>query len=328
MANSYGDVVVDLSAYIADESIGLGAEEIADFYPVFWEQDRIGDAHLGLAMQKTGQVIFYNASWARELGFENAPTTPEELREQACASAAANGNGTGGIFLNTNSSAIAGWIFAFGGEIENENGYNLNSPETEAAFTFLKTLQNEGCMWQPENFYPNAEFATRQGLFYISSLAGIQIQADYMKAAENEDEWTVIPFPGITGEPVINIYGPSLSILAATPEEQLASWLFIKYFLEIQNQAQWVETTGYFPSRQSTYRELGSYALENPQWQAASELLIYGQHEPRYESWGSVRGVLQDAAAELLYYGVGIDGIPQLLEELQNLASELHAETR
>ena len=43
-----GDVIVDMMPYIENESFGYTAEEVADFYPVFWESDMIGEERLGI----------------------------------------------------------------------------------------------------------------------------------------------------------------------------------------------------------------------------------------------------------------------------------------
>ena len=50
------------------------------------------------------------------------PLTPEEMREMACAAADANGDGTGGLIIDTGASAFAGWAFAFGGNILADDG--------------------------------------------------------------------------------------------------------------------------------------------------------------------------------------------------------------
>ncbi len=57
-------------------------------------------------MHQSAQVMFYNNTWASELGFDAAPQTADEFKEQACAAAAANdaddtpdNDGTGGLCL-------------------------------------------------------------------------------------------------------------------------------------------------------------------------------------------------------------------------------------
>ncbi|HJS28949.1 MAG TPA: hypothetical protein VJ768_04980, partial [Anaerolineales bacterium] len=80
-------IIRDLDDFVDDPDWGLTAEEQADFYPVFWEQDLAGGKRMGLPAQRSAQVLFYNRSWAEELGFETSPETLEEFQEQACAAA-------------------------------------------------------------------------------------------------------------------------------------------------------------------------------------------------------------------------------------------------
>ncbi len=327
--DSLGNLMVDLLPYVNDSEVGFDAAALADFYPAFWAQDDIGDRRLGIPAQSSGQIIFYNLSWARELGFDSPPTTPDEFKEQACASSSANGDGTGGWFINTSPSTVAAWIFAFGGEFEIPGeGYNFNTPETYAAFQFLHDLYASGCAWRPKASFPNDEFSRRQGLFYTSSIAGIPFQLDSFRRTGSTDEWTVIGFPSVSGQPIIDVFGPSISIVKGTPEEQLAAWLFIKFFTEPENQAAWVQVSGYFPTRAGTEPLLTTYAANVPQWAAARDLLPQARFEPRFQSWFSVRSALQDAAYQLFSPGFDPLTIPNLLADLDATAAELHAETR
>ena len=79
-----GDIIVDLNPYVNDPEVGLSKEEQDDFYPVFWEQDLINGKRYGMPVQRSAQYMFYNVTWAKELGFDKPPATPEEFYEQAC----------------------------------------------------------------------------------------------------------------------------------------------------------------------------------------------------------------------------------------------------
>ncbi len=67
------NVLIDINGYIADPIWGLSADQIMDYYPVFWEQDEIGDRRLGFPIIRTAEVIAYNRTWAHELGFQDPP---------------------------------------------------------------------------------------------------------------------------------------------------------------------------------------------------------------------------------------------------------------
>jgi ABC-type glycerol-3-phosphate transport system substrate-binding protein len=271
-------------------------------------------------------VIFYNKTWAEELGFDAPPRTPEEFKQQACVASVKNGDGTGGWFINTSPASVLSWVYAFGGEIATiEGDYDFNTPETSPAFEFLYDLKDTGCAWQPGTLYPNDDFAARRGLFYTSSVVGIPFQQDAFEIAGNEDEWIPIPFPGVGGTSVLTVYGPSYVMLPSTPEEQLAAWLFIKYVFESANQALLVGADGSFPICRSTVPLVVESDAVSSQWLAAVELLDFGKFEPRYQSWSKVRAALQDAAGILYTFNFDSDNMADLLEQLQATVEELHA---
>jgi len=189
-------------------------------------------------------------------------------------------------------------------------------------------MYDAGCAWSGVNKYPNPEFATRQALFTTSSIAGLPYQEKAMTENNSTDEWTLIPFPSVSGTPVMDVYGPSFAIVKSTPEQELASWLFIKWFTSPENQAKWVEASGYFPTRKATFDYLDDFMASHPKWVAVREMVEagYGKFEPRDASWNSVRKAMGDAFAQIFQADFAKDQIPQVLQDLQKQAEEAYAE--
>lgn len=321
-----GRALVDLTDYLHDPVYGYDPDELSDFYAAFIQQETVNGKLLGLPAYRSAQVMFYNLSWAQALGFASPPATPDEFRQQACAASQSRGDGRGGWFIQTDTATVLAWLFAFGSEITDENGaYTFNTPETLAAFSFLHDLAASGCAWKPEAAFPNAEFANREGLLYSSSLSGLFFQSQAFEAAGSEDEWTALPFPAQDGQPVTHIFGPAYQIFASSPERQLAAWLFVKWASSPAHQARWTEVSGYFPARASTIEHLNRYVAGLPQWTRVYDLAPLGKNEPALPSWGTVRWVLSDAAAQLFAPGFGQTDIPALLEELDRTANELNS---
>src|SRR5690606_14559749 len=76
--------LVDFDIFINDPTWGLSEEEIADFYPSFWDQGvhaAFGGQRLGFPPNRSEEMLYYNQTWLEELGFDGPPTTPEEFRE-------------------------------------------------------------------------------------------------------------------------------------------------------------------------------------------------------------------------------------------------------
>ena len=267
------DTLVDLNIYVNDATWGLSAEEQADFYPTFFNQSVhpvFDNQRLGFPPNRSMEVMYYNATLLKELGYDAPPTTPEEFKEMACAAHAADANNKG-YLLRDDASAVASWTYAYGANF-------LDDPEG----------------------FPNAEFAARRTLFAQGSSSGIPFYAgDTKKVAEEAgkeaDEWGVAAIPHTTPDPVQNIYGGDVMVTFTTPEQQLAAWVFIKWFTSPEIQAKWDEISGYFPTRLSTVDNLQEYLTSNPQWAQAVELLPFSAYEPQLISYTGVRDAMTEA---------------------------------
>jgi len=337
LANWYSvDAVVDLKPFMEDEFFGLTEEDKAAFFSGSLNGGVTADGtQVGFPISQSENVLFYNSGWAKELGFDGPPTSPEEFKAQACAAAAANNNddnpdndGTGGLVLYPGASNIMSWIFAFGGDVINEDGtgYDFTNQTVQDVATFLKDLWDNGCAFQTES-YPNPEFATRKALFTMSSTAGLPYQISAFEAEDAiKDEWTLIPFPGPNGNKAVDLYGQYVAVVNTNPERMMAAWLFIKYFTSPETQAKWIEGSAYYPTRTDTVDLLASYAEEKPIWANALSYLEYGKAEPAWPSWSSVRRSVGDTFQAILQ-GAAED-IPSLLESLNETAAEAVAETQ
>lgn len=330
---SAGEPVTNLNTFVDDPEWGLSAEELSDFYPVFLEQDVNEQIRFGFPAIRTAPLIFYNSSWGKELGFSSPPSTPDEFMEQACAAALANNrndlpedDGTGGWLIDTTPSGVLSWIYAFGSSVTlpDGSGYKFDSPQTADSFQFLKDLFDQGCAWELLESSAEVEFANRRALFITNSLGDVDDQREELELADNNDLWTVMGFPTPSGEAVIDVYGPSFVIFAGTPEENLASWLVIKWLSTPEQAAKIAAARGTFPTRASALESLDSFARGNPQWAAAQELLAVAQPEPGFESWNAVRWILGDVGTQLFRYYFTPERIPATLELMDETAIELH----
>ena len=326
------EVLADFNKFLDDPTWGLTAEDRADFFASFVEQGVhpvFDGQRLGFPPNRSMEVLYYNLTWLEELGFTGPPTTPAEFEEMTCAAAEANGDGTGGYILRDDASAMASWTFAFGGDVLNEDntGYVYNGQATIDAMTMLKRMLDNGCAYFFTEGYPNPEFAARRASFTQGSSSGLPFYAnDMVTIAEEQgremDVWGVTAIPHTTEDPVQNIYGADVMITAGQPEQELAAWLFIKWFTSPEVQARWVEASNYFPTRAGTEAHLTGYVEQNPQYGEALALLGYGAYEPQLISYQAVRDAAQTAFNEILQ-GADIQGT---LDALTDTANELQEE--
>ena len=327
-------VMADMNDFVYDEYWGLSDEEIADFYEGVWVNGiNAAGARVGFPHGQSLNVLFYNHTWAQELGFANPPTTKAEFKEQACAATAANAadddpdnDGMGGLVLNTGASNVATWAFAFGGDFYDEagTGYDFTQPAVQEVAEFWKELWDEGCAFATES-YPNPEFATRKALFTASSTAGYTYQVGAFEAeGATADTWGFIAFPGV-GEGAVDAYAQNSAIVLSNPEQELASWLFLRWFTSPETMAKWVAVSAYHPTRASTVDLLDDYIAANPLWAEGIALMPLGVGEPGWSSYGSVRRDVGDTFSAILQGDVA--DIPGLLEELNAAAAEALEET-
>ncbi|MEZ4635865.1 MAG: extracellular solute-binding protein [Caldilineaceae bacterium] len=325
------DTLVDLNLLMDDPTWGFSADEKADFYASFMEQGLhplFDNQRLGFPPNRSMEVLYYNQTWLEELGFAGPPTTPDEFKEMACAAAAEKGDGTGGYILRDDASAVASWTFAFGGDVLTEDGteYVYNSQATIDAMTFLKGLYDDGCAYFFTEGFPNPQFAARNAIFTQGSSSGIPFyQSDIDTAATDRgtdpDAWGVAAIPHTTADPVQNLYGGDIMITKTTPEQEVAAWIFIKWFTSPEIQAQWDQISGYFPTRAGTNEFLTDYLASNPQWAQAVEMLPYGAYEPQAISYQAVRDAVTAAYNEIMQ---GAD-IQTTLDNLTTSSNEQQA---
>jgi multiple sugar transport system substrate-binding protein len=331
--------LVNLNPFLDDPTWGLSPEEQADFFPVFFETGTFGEKRLAVPALGSGQLLYYNQSWAEQLGFADPPATLEQLELQACAAAQANNlddskdnDGNGGLILSTGYSPMLGWLQAFGAEFYDPakstgkgSPYNFAAPQVAEAFTFLRRLYDKGCAWLPEEPYPEQDFASRRGLFAVNSVTSLPYQSQVMQRAGNPDRWMVLPFPSQDGQPTIDAYGPAFEVFTSSPERQLAAWSFARWLLSPQNQARLAEAAYAYPVRKGALDLMKDFRANHPQWERAQQLLEHAHPEPTARSWKTVRWTLSDAATQLFRSYFTIDKVPELVKLLNQTAAELHS---
>jgi multiple sugar transport system substrate-binding protein/sn-glycerol 3-phosphate transport system substrate-binding protein len=150
----------------------------------------------------------------------------------------------------------------------------------------------------------------------------------YQSAVEDEADfrWSVAPIPYVTEEPVMNIYGASISMPIAEPEKQLAAWLFLKYYTNPEVQTTWAQASNDFPVRTSVAVGLteAGYLEANPAYATAFDMLQYGTAEPATPGYDYVRNMVEDAMAAIVEGADVQSTLDQLTEDANlNLTKEL-----
>lgn len=321
----------NLEVYMQDPTWGLTPDQQADFFPVFWQQGFKDGRRLAITAQSSSSLIYYNQTWAKELGFTRPPGSAAQFEEQACAAAQVNqsdddqeNDSTGGWIVNTSYPAALSWLYAYDAEIQDsQDGYRFNTTPVRQSFTFLRSLYEQGCAWLPEDEYIEEEFAARRGLFASGSMLGIRNQEDAFAKAGSRDDWTVLPYPGRSGPGAITVYGDAFAVPSSTPQRQLAGWLFIRWMLQPENQVRLLLKTGAYPLHAAVLAEIQTRTPLN-QWQQSVDLLDVARSEPDLASWLTVRWVVSDIATQLFRWYFTLEQLPASVRLLDQTAAELH----
>ncbi|HRN17932.1 MAG TPA: extracellular solute-binding protein [Trueperaceae bacterium] len=329
------DGLVDMSPLVNSPKWGISPEDQADFFPGFWNSDifpTFDNKRLGLAPNRSMEMMYYNADWLKELkaagkiDFDGPPVTPEQFTAAACAAsntpfsgATASGSPIG-YEMSADASRFASFTFAHGGNVYDSttNRYTLDSQAAMDAMNWLQDMFTKGCaQLQTEAYGDQTDFGNGRLLFAVSSSSGLPFYRDAVDAAAAFD-WSVAAIPHTTPEPVMNIYGASVSMPAGhSPEQTLAAWLFLKYYTGTKAQTEWAIASEYFPVRKSVAEGLADFFDAHPAYKTAFDLLPYGISEPNVPGYDPVR---DNIASEMVAIADGED-VAETLHALNQQAN-------
>ncbi len=319
--------IQDLNAYVSSPAWGIDPVQLNAFLPVFWKSDLVEDIRLGIPAYRSGHFLFYNQSWARDLGFDEYPETNQEFETQICAAAKANladpdldNNGTGGWIYSTQALSLLSWLRAFSGEgLQDPEGNIIFSKQSnQAALEYIFDLYTADCAWTGKQSTPFQYFAKRFALAYSGDSQDIFTQELMDQETNNQDDWILIPYPSDNYRPVVYVDGYSYALMHETDEQTMAAWLFLRYLTETENQIKIIEATGALPLSSITINELSEFRTEHPAWNQALQYLALAQSVPDTITWIKTEPVLADMAWQLRFSALK-ENIPVILSEAEEI---------
>jgi len=330
-----GDHIRPLNDLIGDPYFGLTEQQRTEYPLVFWQQDQSNGNQAGIPVTRDAPVLYYNQTWATELGFAQPPVTWQEFFDQVCAAAFANAHdrtstndGTGGWLINTEGLVVYSWLKSFG--LQNELGgnplqFHFNQPATLDAFTALRGMMDQGCAWVSRTSASNEYFATRQALIYAGPLSDLMLQAKTNARLKNQDRWMILPFPE-TSQPVVVASGLSMGVLRSTEPAEVAGWLFVRWMSQPENAVQIFSNAGGFPVSQGAAELAQPQIQADPQWAIAESWLPFVQSAPPVSGWRIARFVLQDAFWQTLQANTRLEDLPTLIEQIDSTILEIQSQ--
>jgi sn-glycerol 3-phosphate transport system substrate-binding protein len=242
-------------------------------------------------------MLYYNKITFREVGLdpEKPPKNLEEVRQasEKMLKRDAHGNVTrSGIALD-----IVGWYLDFTlaehGDLYANKGNGRESRATEVLFNgptgqaFFKWWHDMVAEGLALNVGRNPTFADTllavangRAAMTLSGSAAMRSVLDVIKLGIEGGDWDLgvamePGLPGGTGLP--GLFARGLWILSAHPqEEQEASWKFIKWFAEPEQQAEWYAGSGWMPANKRAFEMPAAKEVqaEYPQFKIAADLYL------------------------------------------------------
>lgn len=330
---SAGAAYADLRDFLDDPHWGMPAEEQAAFLPLF--AIPTGDKPLtSLAGLTSLEVLAYNQTWAKALGYSSAPVTFDDFTTQVCKAAESlrlddtrENDGTGGWIVNTRALVMLSWLTVDGGDPipASENGnYTFNQDDILLPYTRLWKWFNQNCAWLPRLTTVEDYFSNRQALIYSLPVEALALQERAQIRAESADQWTVLAYPNQNGA---SSYASPLhyAVIQTNEYTDLASWLVARWLLLPRSQARLAESTLLLPTSSLATAELADFRARHPQWAAAQDLLASARLSPALVSWRKARTVLEDAGVQTFISFTTQDRLPVLLKQLDQTIQEVLA---
>ena len=293
------DAVIALDDMMKDPKIGFTDADMKDIFPAFIDKyPQYGNKVYSLAFMRSMEAMFYNNDMLKAAGFTKPPETWDDFMK-ACAATVKPDvpcyelPGTGA------ASTFATWVFSRGGDVVSADGKTVAFDKQAGVDTmqFMGDLfTKKYAILQAKAYQDQTDFSLGKVVFTYGSTAGLPYYASAIKDAKDVvKDWGIAPAPHSTKDPVVDLYGPSVAILKTNPDKQQAAFLWLKFLMDKDPNAEWVKATSYFPARASTKDALADFIKANPLYGNAYGWLQYGRGEPTMAAWNPIRNFIGDA---------------------------------
>lgn len=254
--------VIDVKPYMENKEVGL--DESIYFKP-FIKEGELDGKQYALPFNKSTEILTYNKTEFDKLG-KALPTSWDEAFAIAKEYHAQTGKvGFGVDSVNSlfvtilKSSGVDNW--------KNEDGtFNFNNPTVIKWVTKFQQGKQEGWLRLPgEDKYLSTPFGNGDVLMYVGSNAGLTFTDS---AVNGKFEWATAPYPN----DIVIQQGPSIFAMNnVSPQQQYASYEYMKFMTSTPSTTSWAMATGYLPVTKDAMESevYKKYLQEHPQAQAA-----------------------------------------------------------
>ncbi|MBI3973966.1 MAG: extracellular solute-binding protein [Chloroflexi bacterium] len=316
-----GNGCVNFDDYIKDKTLGLSKESFEDIFPAYLEGLRFpqyGNQLLSFPFTKSLVVMYVNEELLQRANVKGIPKTWDEFaaaiqqvsRNDASlvvdpnlgAVADPNRRRTYGWGNYASASTINAWAYSRGGTMLTADNKQVRFTEVPFLESFQLTEEafKRGHAYNPPRGANEIDFASNRMAFIMQSSTGRPFFQRTMKDNGRENmAWRIANIPQKDpSKPATVMYGGNIAIFRTTPIKQAASWAFIKWFTERDQNVEWSIVSGYMPVRRSAAespRLKAHWEKDDPRGKDAFEINRHAKLEPNVRGAQEIRPVIQKA---------------------------------
>ena len=248
-------------------------EDPSGYVPALYDDYLYEGSHYAVPYARSTPLFYYNKDAYEAAGITEAPTTWEEVAENAKKVQEAGPSDLMG-FGYPNEAEYPAWtmanlVWGYGGAWSDEWDLSpLTGPQTVEALTFAQNLVNEGdasvLSGDPATAFSAG--AVAQVVASTGSLSGI------LETSSFEVAVAFLPGGPEAQTGIVPTGGAGVAVSAASsPEKQVAAAMLATYLTNAENTALFSSGTGYLPVR--TDADMSEYYVDNPLFEVAVEQL-------------------------------------------------------
>ena len=297
------DVVLDLDPYVNSSKNGLDKASLDDIFKTYLDTNRFpqfGNKLLSFPFTKSLLIMYQNEDVLKSAG-QTTPRTWDEFEKAARAvtTKGADGKVTRyGWAAPTSASTFNGWVLSRGGSLmsADNNTVAWDGKEGVDSVKLFQKLLNEGVAYVPAGFDYQTDFGISKVAFVQESSTGRPFFVSSFPK-DKAPAWSITGLPQSDPAKAKTVqYGANIIAFKSTPEKQLASWLFIKWFAEKDQTADWAIKSSYMPVRKSAVDNaaLKTYWAKDTQGKQAFDLSGTAVPEPNVRGQQDIRTVIED----------------------------------
>jgi len=319
-----------MHVFTEEEIAALGGEE--NFVPASWSTASIEGSTVAVPWFADVRAIAYRADLFEDLGIDPEVAFADldsfiEALETIKEAAPTNADGTAiAPFLHPGRNDwnvwqnASGWIWAYGGELLNEDGTEatFNSPEAVAGITRFNGLYALGLTpedtlelnsSQADARFGEGTVATYMtGPWIISNARNVETSGWVPEAAEG---LAFAAFPAGPGGQYTFIGGSNLGVMDSC-ENPAEAFEFVKYLLGKESQIRYANAVGMLPSTMDGQSD--PIFTEDPLFSVFIDAAVNGKTSNNIAAWGQVENNLQ-TALQALWEDVAALGIGTPIDE-------------